>query len=69
MAARFKGVRCVLLLAGAGVAAAQSSFDVTMRVVDDTRGLNAAVIVIGADAIEIRWEQAPQEGAAGAPVQ
>jgi hypothetical protein len=57
-----------MLLVVAGVAGAQSSFDVTMRVVDDTRGLNAVVIVIGADAIEIRSEQAPP-GAADAPVQ
>ncbi len=59
MSGRLKTLRCLLLLAVAGVAGAQSDFDVTMRVVDDTRGLNAVVIVIGADAIEIRSEQAP----------
>jgi hypothetical protein len=58
-----------MLLAVAGVAGAQSDFDVTMRVVDDTSGLIAAVIVIGADAIEIRSEEAPQGGGAAAPVQ
>ena len=68
MPGRFKTLRCLMLLAVAGVAGAQSDFDVTMRVVDDTRGLIAAVIVIGADAIEIRAEQAPQGGAA-APAQ
>ncbi len=52
-----------MLLAVAGVAAAQSDFDVTMRVVDDTRGLDAVVIVIGADAIEIRAEPLPESGA------
>ena len=57
-----------MLLAVAGVAGAQSDFDVTMRVVDDTRGLIAAVIVIGADAIEIRSEQVPQDDAT-APAQ
>ncbi len=57
-----------MLLAVAGVAGAQSNFDVTMRVVDDTNGLNAVVIVIGADAIEIRSELAPQ-GGADAPAQ
>jgi hypothetical protein len=61
-------LRCLMLLAVAGVAGAQSSFDVTMRVVDDTRGLNAVLIVIGADAIEIRSEPAPQ-GDAAAPAQ
>jgi len=55
--------RWLMLLAVAGVAGAQSDFDVTMRVVDDARGLNAVVIVIGADAIEIRSEEAPQSGA------
>lgn len=63
-----KTLRCLLLLAAAGVAGAQSTFDVTMRVVDDTRGLNAVVIVIGADAIEIRSLPGPQGGAA-APAQ
>jgi len=65
MAVRFKTLRCVTLLAVAGVAGAQSDFDVTMRVVDDARGLNAAVIVIGADAIEIRSDRA-EAGAEGA---
>jgi hypothetical protein len=60
----FKTLRCLMLLAVAGVAGAQSDFDVTMRVVDDTRGLDAVVIVIGADAIEIRSEQAPLRDAA-----
>jgi hypothetical protein len=59
MTGRLKILRCLMLLAVAGVAGAESDFDVTMRVVDDTRGLNAVVIVIGADAIEIRSEQAP----------
>jgi hypothetical protein len=68
MTGRFKTLRCLMLLTVAGVAGAQSDFDVTMRVVDDTRGLNAVVIVIGADAIEIRSEQAPP-GDAAAPVQ
>jgi hypothetical protein len=68
MTARFKALRCLMCLAVAGVAGAQGSFDVTMRVVDDTRGLNAAVIVIGADAIEIRSEQVPR-GGADAPAQ
>jgi hypothetical protein len=68
MQGRFKTLRCLMLLAVASVAGAQSSFDVTMRVVDDVRGLNAVVIVIGADAIEIRSEQAPQ-GDATAPAQ
>ena len=63
-----KTLRCLMLLAVAGVAGAQSNFDVTMRVVDDTRGLNAVVIVIGADAIEIRSEPAQQADAA-APAQ
>jgi len=65
MAGRFKIARCLTLLAVAGVAGAQSEFDVTMRVVEDTSGLNAVVIVIGADAIEIRSDQAPE----GAPAQ
>jgi hypothetical protein len=64
----FRTLRYLLCLAVAGVAGAQSNFDVTMRVVDDTRGLNAVEIVIGADAIEIRWEQA-SPGDAAAPVQ
>ena len=64
----FKTLRCLMLLAVGGVAGAQSNFDVTMRVVDDTRGLNAVVIVIGADAIEIRSEPAQQADAA-APAQ
>ena len=68
MSVSLKTLRCLMLLAVAGVAGAQSDFDVTMRVVDDTRGLNAVVIVIGADAIEIRAEQAPLRDAA-APVQ
>jgi hypothetical protein len=65
MAARLKALRYSILLTLAGVAGAQSEFEITMRVVEDTRGLNATVIVIGADAIEIRSEQAP----AGAPAQ
>ena len=64
----FRTLRYLLCLAVAGVAGAQSNFDVTMRVVDDTRGLNAVEIVIGADAIESRWEQA-SPGDAAAPVQ
>jgi len=68
MSGRFKTLRWLILVAVAGGAAAQSDFDVKMRVVDDTRGLNAVTIVIGADAIEIRSEQAPQGGAA-APAQ
>ena len=68
MSGRLKTLRCLMLLAVAGVAGAQSDFDVTMRVVDDTRGLNAVVIVIGADAIEIRSGQEPRGGAA-APAQ
>jgi hypothetical protein len=56
MPVRLKTLRCLLLLAIAGVAGAQSDFDVTMRVVEDTRGLNAAVIVIGADVVETRAE-------------
>jgi hypothetical protein len=65
---RFKTLRYLVCLAVAGVAGAQSNFDVTMRVVDDTRGLNAVEIVIGADAIEIRSEQAPP-GDAAVPAQ
>ncbi len=57
-----------MLLAVAGVAGAQSDFDVTMRVVDDTRDLNAVVIVIGADAIEIQSEPPPAGGSV-APAQ
>ncbi len=68
MKGQLRILRCLMLLAMAGVAGAQSDFDVTMRVVDDTVGLNAVVIVIGADAIEIRSEQAPRDGAA-APAQ
>jgi hypothetical protein len=68
MPGQLKTLRCLILLAVAGVAGAQSNFDVTMRVVDDTRGLNAVVIVIGADAIEIRSEPAPESDAA-APAQ
>jgi hypothetical protein len=68
MPGRFKTLRCLMCLAVAGVAGAQGDFDVTMRVVDDARGLNAVVIVIGTDAIEIRSEQAPQ-GGADAPAQ
>jgi hypothetical protein len=60
MSARLKALRWAVLVAVAGVAGAQSEFDVTMRVVEDTSGLNAVVIVIGADAIEIRSEQAPE---------
>ena len=68
MTNRFKILRCLMLLAVAGVAGAQSDFDVTMRVVDDTRELNAVVIVIGADAIEVRSDQA-LESDAGASAQ
>jgi hypothetical protein len=56
MPVRLKPLRCLLLLAIAGVAGAQSDFEVTMRVVEDTRGLNAALIVIGADVVETRAE-------------
>jgi hypothetical protein len=66
MKSRSKILRGAMLLAVAGVAGAQSDFDVTMRVVDDTRGLNAALIVIPADAVETRVEPAGQ--GAGAPV-
>lgn len=62
-----KGLRVALLLAAAGVAGAQSDFNVTMRVVDDVRGLDAVLIVIGEDAIETPvetpGEAATQEGA------
>jgi len=68
MKGKLKTLRCLMLLAIAGVAGAQSDLDVTMRVVDDTGGLNAVVIVIGADAIEVRSDEAPQGGAA-APAQ
>ena len=68
MLGRLKVLRGVMLLAVAGVAGAQSSFDVTMRVVDETRGLNAVVIVIGADAIEIRSDQT-KDGDAAVPAQ
>jgi hypothetical protein len=60
-----KMLRLAVLLAAAGVAGAQSSFDVTMRVVTDARGLNATLIVIGADAVETRAEPA----GAAAPAQ
>jgi hypothetical protein len=66
MKSRSKILRGAMLLAVAGVAGAQSDFDVTMRVVDDTRGLNAALIVIPADAVEPRV--APAGQGAGAPV-
>ena len=59
-----KVLRVALLLAAAGVAGAQSDFNVTMRVVDDARGLDAALIVIGEDAVET-----PVEAAAGAATQ
>lgn len=67
-------VRGTLLLALAGTAGAQSDFDVSMRVVDDVRGLNAVVIVIGDDAVETRSEPAAREatppaGNAAAPDQ
>jgi hypothetical protein len=45
-------LRGAVLLAAAGVAGAQSQFNVTMRVVDDARGLDTVLIVIGADAVE-----------------
>jgi hypothetical protein len=51
-------LRAVLLLAIAGVAGAQSDFEVTMRVVQDVRGLDAVVIVIGSDAVETRVDEA-----------
>jgi hypothetical protein len=57
-----KVLRVALLLAAAGVAGAQSDFNVTMRVVDDVRGLDAALIVIGEDAVETPVE-APAEAA------
>jgi len=74
MSRRKKLVRGMLLLALAGGAGAQSDFDVSMRVVDDLRGLNAVVIVIGADAVETRSEPAAREatppaGSAAAPAQ
>ena len=69
MLSRFKTLRCLLLLAVAGVAAAQSDFTVTMRVVDDVRGLNAAVIVIGTDAVETLAEPAVSRDGAAAPAQ
>lgn len=49
-----KALRLALLLAAAAVAGAQGGLDVTMRVVDDARGLRAALIVIGEDAVETR---------------
>jgi len=64
MQLRLKTLRCAMLLAVAGAAAAQSTFDVTMRVVEDTRGLNAAVIVIGPDVVETRAEPAVERDAA-----
>jgi hypothetical protein len=57
-----KVLRVALLLAAAGVAGAQSDFNVTMRVVDDVRGLDVALIVIGEDAVETPVE-APAEAA------
>ena len=57
MRSRLKPSRCLLLLAVAGVAVAQSDFQVTMRIVEDTRGLNATLIEIGADAVETRAER------------
>jgi hypothetical protein len=51
-------LRGALLLAAAGVAGAQSEFNVTMRVVDDAHGLDAALIVIGPDAVETPVDQA-----------
>ena len=69
MIGRSKALRSLLLLAAAGVAGAQSDFDVTMRVVDDVRGLNAVVIVIGADATLTPAEPAKQADGAAAPVQ
>lgn len=62
MPARIKALRCLLLLSMAGAAGAQSDFQVTMRVVEDTRGLNATLIVIGADAVETRAEPADGDG-------
>lgn len=59
-------LRCLMSLAIAGAAAAQSDFQVTMRVVDDTRGLNATLIVIGADAVETRAEPAVRRDGRGA---
>jgi hypothetical protein len=56
MPGRLKTLRYLLLLSVAGAAGAQSDFSVTMRVVEDTRGLNAALIAIGDDAIETRAE-------------
>jgi hypothetical protein len=56
MSRRLNTLRCAMLLAVTGAAAAQGSFDVTMRIVEDTRGLNAAVIVIGPDVVETRAE-------------
>jgi hypothetical protein len=53
-----KVLRAVLLLAIAGIAGAQSDFEVTMRVVQDARGLDAAVIVIGNDVVETRVDGA-----------
>jgi hypothetical protein len=47
-------LRAALLLAIAGAAGAQGEFNVTMRVVEDVRGLDAVVIVIGDDAVETR---------------
>jgi hypothetical protein len=53
-----KVLRAVLLLAIAGIAGAQSDFEVTMRVVQDARGLDAAVIVIDNDVVETRVDGA-----------
>jgi hypothetical protein len=53
-------LRVALLLVIAGVAGAQSDFEVTMRVVEDVRGLDAVVIVIGSDAVETRVGAAPR---------
>ncbi len=74
MSCRGRLVRALLLLALAGGAGAQGDFDVSMRVVDDVRGLNAAVIVIGADAVETPSEPAargtmPPAGSVPAPGQ
>ena len=64
------GLRVLLLILIGGIAAAQSDFEVTMRVVEDARGLEAAVIVIGRDAVETRTDAAaPRDGAGAAPNQ
>jgi hypothetical protein len=54
MIRRASVLRVLLLLLAAGVAAAQGVLEITMRVVDDVRDLNAVVIEIGPDAIETR---------------